>query len=276
MTETDAERMERERMEALARVLSDGADLPFEVKVCALCRKLRPIPKGRENCTTCRHLLTRGDLQRMNVPEEFWKVSFAGLTESVRTPVANFLRMFDECFRAGTGLYLWGPPGRGKTSTAVVLLKAARERFKTGYFIRASELREALRSRSDFDADMTISERVREVDFLVIDSFGLSDVATPWFKLEDLADLVTARGQRGKVTILTTLLSPVELAEVSKADFFAETGTYLVQTKLEGENRRADRQRQLARAIHGMGTDDDGVDAAKAAKPKDKRTKGSK
>lgn len=264
--ETDAERMERERLEALARV-SAGGELPFEVKTCATCKQLRAIPKGRENCAACRHPLTVTDLRRMNVPEEFWRVTYAAATPSVQGVLKNYLRNFDEFMGEGAGLYLWGPPGVGKTAAAVVLLKAARERFKTGYFIRASELRDAIRLQHDFDADQSVMERVREVDVLVLDSFGESDLKLPYLKLEELMDLVAGRGQRRKVTLLTTTMP--QKVVVKHGPFFETVGPYLVPTEVTGEDRRAKKMDLLAEKLHAKD------EAKDEAKPK-ARTKGGK
>lgn len=260
--ETDEKRMERERLEALARVSVNG-ELPFEVKTCSTCKELRAIPKGRENCVTCRHPLTSSDLRRMNVPDEFWRVSYAEATPSVQGVLKNYLREFDEFISEGAGLYLWGPPGVGKTAAAVVLLKAARERFKTGYFIRASELRDAIRLQHDFDTDQSVMGRVREVDVLVLDSFGESDLKLPYLKLEELMDLVASRGQRRRVTLLTTTM-PVTVV-MKHGPFFETIGPYLVPTEVTGEDRRAKKMDLLAGKLH----------AKDESKPK-ARTKGGK
>lgn len=244
MTETDDERMERERLEALSR----ASDLPFDVKVCPLCKKLRAIPKGRENCPRCRKGLTADDLTRMNVPQEFWRVNFAGVTPSVHDVAVNFLKGLPEYFANGAGMWLYGPPGAGKTGTACLLLKSCRERFRSGYFIRAGELREAMRTQQDFDAGESVVERIHSVDVLVLDSYNESDLTLPYLKLPDLMELVVERGQRQKVTLITSNLTPTMLSK-HRTDFFDAVGTYLIRVKVDGENRRASRANELSEKL---------------------------
>lgn len=240
--ETDAERMDRERLEAWARA-SDGS-LPFEVKKCALCKELKAILKGRENCSSCRHPLVPDDLRRMNVPQEFWRVTVPAATESVQVPLRNYLAHFDEFVAKGAGMFLWGEPGRGKTGAAVALLKAARERFKTCFFVRAGEFREALQHQHDFDADTSILDRVRDVEVLVIDSYSVTDLKLPYLKLEDLMERIAARGSHRKVTFVTSTLTPQALMQAGP--FFETVGTYLVPVAVTGKNRRAEIQATLA------------------------------
>jgi hypothetical protein len=243
--ETDAERMDRERLEAWARV-ADGS-LPFEVKKCALCKDLKAIPKGRENCASCRHPLVPEDLRRMNVPEEFWRVTVPAATESTQVALRNYLANFDEFVARGAGMYLWGEPGRGKTGAAVALLKAARERFKTCFFIRAGEFREALQHQHDFDADTSMLDRVRDVEVLVIDSYSATDLKLPYLKLEDLMERVAARGSHRKVTFITSTVSPPLLMQAGP--FFETVGTYIVPVPVTGKNRRAEEQATLAKKM---------------------------
>ena len=232
------------------------ANLGFEERVCPLCPVapgaqpvLKLIAKGLRYCSSCRHTLTANDLQRMNVPEQFWKATVPEATESVRPVIQNFIENFKLLFAQGAGIYLSGAPGVGKTSAAVVLLKAARARFKSGYFARVAELRDAIRLQHDFDADQTVLSRAREVDMLVVDAFSEVDFKLPYFKLEDLMDLVAQRGQRQRVTVVTTTLAESDVRDASP-QFFETVGAYLMPFKIkETENRRTAKKVELAKLV---------------------------
>lgn len=196
------------------------------------------------------HQLDAGDLSRMNVPEEFWPRTASGwdgLTPSVRAVAFNYVKDFEEMCRLGRGLLLLGLSGRGKTSTAVLLLKEARRRFRTGFFVRAGELRYALSDEHNFDADTSVWDRCRTVDFLVIDAFGEPDLSAPWFNLDRLIDLAGERGERHRPTLVTSDLKMANLIK-KRPDFVSKVGTWLVPIEVEGDDRReSEREAALKR-----------------------------
>lgn len=198
-----------------------------------------------------RRKLDADDLKRMNVPEEFWKSSPAEADLSVRVVLANYLANFESMMARGAGIYFTGLPGRGKTAAAVCLLKAAREFMRTGYFARMVDLRQAQMNYQSFDADTSIMERVREVDFLVIDGLVPSDFNAPYFNMHDLYEMIAARGQRRRPTCVTSLLTVVEVTRGKKADatlgvpalsahpdFFGSLSSYLLPVEVAGPDRR--------------------------------------
>jgi DNA replication protein DnaC len=196
------------------------------------------------------HEVTFADLKRMNVPPEFWSCGLEGVTPTVRTEISNYQTHFRTFERAGSGLYLYGLPGVGKTGAAVALLKFMRSNYHDGYFIKVSEVREAMRLQLDFDADMTISERVRSVDFLVLDSLTGQDLSLPYFRIEDLIALVALRGESHKPTVVTSTLEP-SLVIFEKANFFPTVGKFLVTQEVTGDNRRSEERKILSKLLKG-------------------------
>jgi DNA replication protein DnaC len=197
-----------------------------------------------------KHKLDRDDLRRMNIPEGFWSATLAGVTESARKGVANYERNFKRLMQAGGGLYLHGLPGRGKTGAATVLLKYAREHFRSGYFVRVAELREAIKHQQDYDAESLISDRVREVDLLVLDALTSHDLKLPFFRVEDLTELVAFRGERHRPTIITTTISEADMGILDN-DFFETVGKYLVPLEVTGENRLGIVRKELIKLVKG-------------------------
>lgn len=197
-----------------------------------------------------KHRLDKGDLRRMNVPEDFWGVSLAAVTPSVQTEIRNYERHLKTFEASGSGLYLWGKPGVGKSGAAVTLLKFVRERYRSGYFIKVAELREAMRYQHDFDADETISTRVRTVDFLVLDALTEHDLSLPYFNMEDLIALVAFRGENHRPTVVTSTLDP-NMKAFATVEFFATVGKFLVTQEVTGENRRSEDRKQLSKLLKG-------------------------
>lgn len=197
-----------------------------------------------------KHKLDKADLQRMNVPEEFWPASLALVTPSVRKEIGNYEKHLKTFEGSGSGLYLHGKPGVGKTGAAVTLLKFVRERYRSGYFIKVGELREAMRYQHDFDASETISTRVRAVDFLVLDALTEHDLKLPYFGLEDMMALVAQRGETHKPTVITSTLEP-SLMAFAQADFFSTVGKFLVSQQVTGENRRVEDRKNLSKLLKG-------------------------
>jgi DNA polymerase III delta prime subunit len=201
------------------------------------------------------HIIDEDDLVRMNVPEEFWPraaAGLSGLTPSIAPVVKNYARQFDEMMHAGTGLMLIGNSGVGKTGAAVALLKYARERFKTGYFIRIAELREALFSDQDFDSDTSVMSRCRSVDFLVLDDFGEMDLNAKFFKLDELQDLIVSRGPRRRPTIVTSSLSQGDILH-KRSSFLEAVGTYTPLFEVTGPDRREKRREALLKKLTSKG-----------------------
>lgn len=191
------------------------------------------------------HRLEWRDLVRMNVPKEFAPRAasgWEGVTPSARTLLLNYVANFDEMASQGRGLLLHGSPGRGKTATAVLLLKESRRRMRTGLFLRTSELRNAMAQETNFDAGLSVWERCRTVEFFVLDAFGESDFGAPWFNLDRLIDLAQERASYGRPTVVTTDQSIAEFTH-RRIDFASKTATYLVPFEVTGPDRRsADRE----------------------------------
>jgi DNA replication protein DnaC len=197
-----------------------------------------------------KHTLDAGDLRYMNIPEIFWEVTLDKVTPSVRSELLHFETNLTKFEQKGSGLFLYGLPGVGKTAAAVVLLKFVRERYRSGYFIKLAELRDAMRYQHDFDASETISERLRTVNFLVIDALSAHDISLPYSRLEDLLAFITYRGEKRRPTLITSTLAPSAMA-FAEAGFFSTAGDFLVLQEVTGENRRQSSRAELSKLLKG-------------------------
>lgn len=201
--------------------------------------------------TQFRRKLVKWDLERMNLPEEYWTVKVNGVAESVRSTVARYLTNIDDMMARGAGLLIMGPRGVGKTAIAGIIAKEARSRGYTVFYTRIWELREMLRSRIWFDDEGSISDRTREVAVLVLDDLREEDTTERFFPLSEIQELIRHRNSRHKITIVTTRLGVVKFRSQVLESFMAAIQGVLVVVQVAGPNFYERKQNELERAVFG-------------------------
>lgn len=147
-------------------------------------------------------------LRRMNVPERLWGVTYNGLSKPLREPIRRYVANLPDFLGKGIGFWFYGPAGTGKTCGGIVILKAAWERYKVGYFTTVKDLRAALKEDSAFDSSESVMERARNADILVLDDLAVDDFKHFHFGIGDVEHLLNSRSMRGKTTILSTRVDP--------------------------------------------------------------------
>ena len=150
-----------------------------------------------------RRPLERGDLERMAIPEEFWRAKLQECPENVRPTLTAYGQRLHELAPRGIGLFLAGVPGVGKTAAACVLAKEARIQGLSTYFTTFWGLREAIRNRVPFDNDMTVIERVQTCGFLVLDTFKLEDANEMILGHRAVEEILVGRASNGRPSVLT-------------------------------------------------------------------------
>ena len=101
-----------------------------------------------------------------------------------------------------------------------------------------------MRSRIQFDPDMSIMCRCRDVDVLVLDGLREDDVAAHWLKLHDLEELVASRASRCKVTVMTTRLEPKTL-QAKMPGLLDATRGRLLSLRVEGPDKRLEHAKRM-------------------------------
>jgi len=192
--------------------------------------------------------LDRNDMRRMSIPREYWDVTIDHVAESVRANIANYIKNFDEAADKGAGLLLCGSVGVGKTTAAVVVAMKVRARARTALFTRVSELRDLLRRREMFDGDVLVSERIREVDLLVLDDLQESDALERVFSLSEIGQLVRFRSSWCRPTVITTRASVVSLEGIPDAGRFLDV---TIPIHVTGENRYSELEGEILRLVQG-------------------------
>jgi len=154
------------------------------------------------------------------IPRRYRGVSFdrppvTEIDSTVVTAVGDWIDSMEKHLEEGTGLWLMGNTGTGKTTLAMLVSKEA---LKRGHSVAIYSLPKLLaRIRATFDAQVgeesyaEFFERLCDVDLLHIDDLG-AEKQTEWV-LEQLYALVNERYEREKPIVVTTNLSQEQLED---------------------------------------------------------------
>jgi DNA replication protein DnaC len=134
----------------------------------------------------------------------------AGVDE-IRSYVGNL----DENLAAGRGVWLFGDPGTGKTTLAMLVSKTALERKHSVAIYSLPKLLARIRQTYDAepggDSYSTFFQRLTSVDLLHIDDLG-AEKRSDWV-LEQLYALINERYETERAILVTTNLDEGELKE---------------------------------------------------------------
>jgi len=170
--------------------------------------------------------LTAGMLRRMNIPEDYWRVTLEGVgPDETRDIVTKYLVNIAGALSQGIGMVINGEYGSGKTSIAILCLKQARRLGGTGLYLTAPEyLRDVFRGVM-YDDTLTVERRSAEVDLLVIDDLGKEAVNIMSEKDASAAmfvALMKERASSSKSTIITSNLT-IDMIEKLYGKAFRES-----------------------------------------------------
>ena len=190
----------------------------------------------------------RWALNRMNIPQKFWSSSYSEIAPELKEPVKRYINGLDAFLGRGTGFFIFGGPGTGKTSAGVVLLKAGWERYKTGYYTTVKDLRYSSRENETFDGTDSVMDRCRGVDILVLDNLGEDDFSNFTMGAGDIEHLLTTRAARAKTTVLLTKLLPMQIFPKAPNLLPSLKGQF-IDVALNGPNRNDEASLQLKREL---------------------------
>ena len=181
-------------------------------------QKMTTTKKLQPSSDIVRRPLTRSILERMRLPNKFWASEYGRINPGVHLRYVNrYLSKIEEVKRAGYIFILWGENGVGKTAIASILLKEARWKGFPGFFITSQQYMAENFLGSMFDDSLTVSERCRTVDFLVLDDIGKEAVGVNDKKdgrgvvSRYYEELIRDRHSHMRPTIITTNLSPDQI-----------------------------------------------------------------
>lgn len=163
-------------------------------------------------------------LKNLRIPRRFESMSLDNYDKSIGDQdvyyaVMTWLKHAEENIGNGSGLYLFGGTGVGKTHLAIGLLKETITKTQTsGYYIAATKYIEMMYDELHNDGSLPeeypspyLSKYLRAVyDVVVLD--GLGDENDTEFTQRSIVNLLNTRISNNLPTIVTSLYNPKKLA----------------------------------------------------------------
>ena len=106
-------------------------------------------------------------LRQAKIPRRYWECRFKHLEEGVQKTFIKPFRDIHKMVASGSGLFITGPYGSGKTAMACILCFEAMKRGGIVTFIRMSELMDLV-----IDKKASIRERIKKSHITVLDDLG--------------------------------------------------------------------------------------------------------
>jgi len=185
--------------------------------------------------------LTEEVLCRMNIGKRYWQAEMTDLAETkAKSVFRKYMNNLDAQFEGGWGLFIYGANGVGKTHASCALLKEITKRGYNSFCILADELKVAFIDGARFDQDNTVIDRVRSVDFLLIEDLGkeYSGKGSGFAEL-CFENLLRKRCREMKPTFITTNLSRSAFFERYKQSAASLAQECMVAVEMGGSDIRA-------------------------------------
>jgi DNA replication protein DnaC len=204
--------------------------------------------------------LNAEDMERIQLPELYWTASVdkIGLADPGKEVFLRYLRQINDVVGKGYGLLLWGDNGVGKTGCAAIIAKEACRYGWSSMFIRVADLLawETRKAMFDEEARVTIWERARGVELLVLDDLGKEVHDANGRSMKEIEEFLRDRISRKKSTIITTNLSPRgQMEELYKPSMMHVMKESIYAIRCTGVDHREDKQAEVAAALsEGVGS----------------------
>jgi len=185
--------------------------------------------------------LTKDHLEYMNIGKRFWHADVEDFTEVQSDLLGPYLRKLKSYLAMGMGIFLWGENSAGKSYIAAALCKLVWEKFRiASYCITAAELKESwIQDREAHPgSEETVTQRVEDVRFLVIDDLGREYRAASGFAEVNFGALVRNRTRARKITVLTLNMTPKEFNDTYGKAMSELVKECMYPLRLEGDNMR--------------------------------------
>lgn len=177
-----------------------------------------------------------------------WRFENDDRTNAVLSDAAkNYAEKWDAMKTDNIGLLFYGGVGTGKTFFAACIANALIERGVSVLMTNMSMLISGMQNGKGFeDGKTAIINRISHVPLLIIDDLGV-ERDTP-YAYEKIQEVIDARYRSGKPLIVTTNLSPREMAEPTDIRYkrvFDRLHEMCKPVKVAGASRRIDKAKTM-------------------------------
>lgn len=201
-----------------------------------------------------RRRLSRPDFELMNLPLSLSLSHPDKVQGDAKARLLNYLSQIDDHIREGRGVYIHGNPGVGKSSVASIIGMVLCSMGRPVYFTSLWELVRDVKEQRTYRDDVSVLERCRTVDNLILDGVRPEDFRDKFFfDSNDIMGLLQSRTSRCLLTVLTSRLKPQEIVSEAMPDQVKELlkVTRVIPFLVEGKDLREERLKQDQNLLKG-------------------------
>ena len=144
---------------------------------------------------------------------------------------------------AGAGLLFYGEPDFGKTSSAIIIGKAALLEGFSVLFLPVDQIQSAIITKEPFDEEQSLISRARSCDLLILDDLGLE--SSKEFGKSAIEGLIRYRSNRRLSTIITMNLTPKKLDSIYGRAMKSVMTESIYPVPVDGKNWRKQQMDEL-------------------------------
>lgn len=176
--------------------------------------------------------VSSGQIDRARIPDRLAGAVLEKVPPVPRGDISEYIKDILTYRAEGTGLFLWGANGRGKSSAAVLVLKEALGYGASAFFITCEEVRIA------YAKDEDKIDRIVHSDFVVLDDLGKEYRSQGGWAERALESILRRRSLYCRPTIITTNIVPEKLPGLYRPSFLSSIAESCVFVHFEGDNIR--------------------------------------
>jgi DNA replication protein DnaC len=190
--------------------------------------------------------LSEEHLRRMNIGRRYWGATVDAMTGTPRSIAEDYCTNMYKYMSKGTGLFIHGPNGVGKTWMACAILKYAMSCRVSSYCVLSDKLRATYIEKDMFDDGQTVINRVETVALLCLEDLGkeYSGKGSSWSEM-CFENLIRLRDRELRPTIITTNLTPEEFESRYKNSAVSLVLGSMIPVHFEGPDLRIEQAAKL-------------------------------